>query len=143
MTDTGQAGAVLRSPAARIDAVGVVVSEMAAAVRFYERLGCTFPAGAAQEDHAEADLGGVRLMLDDQAMLVQIGFFDADAAKASYGRVAFAARLGTAAEVDALYAALAADGFGVREPFDAPWGQRYATVADPDGTHVDLYAATS
>ena len=25
-------------------------------------------------------------------------------------------------------------------PFDAPWGQRYATVEDPDGTSVDLFA---
>ena len=25
-------------------------------------------------------------------------------------------------------------------PFDAPWGQRYATVLDPDGNHVDLFA---
>ena len=27
------------------------------------------------------------------------------------------------------------------EPWDAFWGQRYATVLDPDGNHVDLYAA--
>jgi uncharacterized glyoxalase superfamily protein PhnB len=27
------------------------------------------------------------------------------------------------------------------EPFDAVWGQRYATVLDPDGVHVDLYAS--
>ena len=25
------------------------------------------------------------------------------------------------------------------EPYDAPWGQRYATVADPDGYRVDLF----
>lgn len=25
-------------------------------------------------------------------------------------------------------------------PFDAPWGQRYATVLDPDGNGVDLFA---
>ena len=28
----------------------------------------------------------------------------------------------------------------VREPWDAAWGQRYATVQDPDGYGVDLYA---
>ncbi|MFL6036949.1 MAG: glyoxalase, partial [Gaiellaceae bacterium] len=26
------------------------------------------------------------------------------------------------------------------EPFDAFWGQRYATVVDPDGNAVDLFA---
>jgi uncharacterized glyoxalase superfamily protein PhnB len=28
----------------------------------------------------------------------------------------------------------------VHPPFDAPWGQRYTTVADPDGYRVDVYA---
>jgi hypothetical protein len=28
-----------------------------------------------------------------------------------------------------------------KEPWDAFWGQRYAIVLDPDGTHVELSAA--
>ena len=28
-----------------------------------------------------------------------------------------------------------------RAPWDAFWGQRYATVLDPDGNAVDLFAA--
>ena len=28
-----------------------------------------------------------------------------------------------------------------KEPFDAFWGQRYATVKDPDGYKIDLFAA--
>ena len=31
----------------------------------------------------------------------------------------------------------------VQEPFDAPWGQRYATVVDPDGYRVDLFCPLS
>lgn len=27
----------------------------------------------------------------------------------------------------------------VHEPYDAPWGQRYATVADADGYRVDVF----
>jgi uncharacterized glyoxalase superfamily protein PhnB len=27
----------------------------------------------------------------------------------------------------------------VTQPYDAPWGQRYATVADPDGYQADLF----
>ena len=30
--------------------------------------------------------------------------------------------------------------WGLQEPFDAPWGMRYATVTDPAGNGVDLYA---
>ena len=36
---------------------------------------------------------------------------------------------------------LADAGFtGRKEPYDAFWGQRYATVADPDGNAVDIFA---
>ena len=37
---------------------------------------------------------------------------------------------------------MVAAGFeGHLEPWDAFWGQRYATLRDPDGIGVDLYAA--
>ncbi len=42
-------------------------------------------------------------------------------------------------EVDALVAALVADGVPVQqEPFDAFWGARYAVVSDPDGNGVGI-----
>lgn len=47
-------------------------------------------------------------------------------------------------DVDAAFAVISADeGATVQEPFDAFWGQRYATISDPDGNHVDLYATIS
>lgn len=55
-------------------------------------------------------------------------------------RVGFATRLTSPAEVDALYAELDANGLGKRQPWDAPWGMRYATVRDPHGVLVGLYA---
>jgi uncharacterized glyoxalase superfamily protein PhnB len=123
----------------RIDAVGVVVSDMKQSISFYERLGCSFPADAADAPHAECDLGSVRLMLDSAAALQEMGLLDGDSDGGD--RVALAARCDSPAEVDRLYAEFAGDGFGQRPPWDAPWGQRYAVVTDPDGTHVDLYAA--
>ncbi|WP_198679201.1 VOC family protein [Thermomonospora amylolytica] len=46
------------------------------------------------------------------------------------------------AEADAKYAELTGAGHrGLREPWDAFWGMRYATVLDPDGNGIDLYAA--
>ncbi|NKU98443.1 hypothetical protein GS889_13810 [Rhodococcus hoagii] len=50
-------------------------------------------------------------------------------------------RVRRAGEVDAVWSRLAEAGHGEVEPFDAPWGQRYATVTDPDGNGVDLFAA--
>ncbi len=125
-------------PGATLDAIGVVAKDMAVSLAFYRRVGVPFPAEADAEAHAECPLGsGMRLMVDTEASMR--GFnpgFDGTPGD----RVVFAARLDTPAEVDTLYAELDGDGFGVMPPWDAPWGMRYATVRDPDGTHVDLYA---
>ena len=44
-------------------------------------------------------------------------------------------------EVDDCYTRITAAGFrGKTAPFDAFWGHRYATVLDPDGNAVDLFA---
>jgi uncharacterized glyoxalase superfamily protein PhnB len=62
----------------------------------------------------------------------------------SGGRLALAFRVGSPAEVDALFAAVTGAGHaGPLPPYDAPWGERYATLADPDGIWVDLSAAVS
>ena len=46
------------------------------------------------------------------------------------------------ADVDATFAALVGAGADAHlAPWDAFWGQRYAVVVDPDGNHVDLFAA--
>jgi uncharacterized glyoxalase superfamily protein PhnB len=46
-----------------------------------------------------------------------------------------------AADVDNAFTAVTEGGAAMKEPpFDAPWGQRYATVYDPDQNPVDLYA---
>jgi uncharacterized glyoxalase superfamily protein PhnB len=56
-------------------------------------------------------------------------------------RLALAFGVETAANVDALFDKVTAAGHsGPLKPYDAPWGQRYATVADPDGNWVDLFA---
>lgn len=57
-------------------------------------------------------------------------------------RIALAFLCDSAGEVDAVHADLVAAGHRSHvDPFDAPWGQRYATVLDPDGNPVDLFAA--
>ena len=43
--------------------------------------------------------------------------------------------------VDKVYAELEKAGYvTTKPPWDAPWGQRYAIVRDPDGHQVDLFA---
>ncbi len=125
---------------ARFDFIGLVVADMATSLRFYRRLGLDIPAEADTEAHVELNLpGGMRLAWDT---VEGIRSFDADWQRPEGGnRINLAFGCDTPAEVDQLYAALVADGYGGhREPWDAFWGQRYASVADPDGGSVDLYA---
>ena len=124
-----------------LDAIGIVVEDMARALAFYRRLGLDFPEGAEGEGHVEAPLaGGIRLMLDTVDV---IHSFDPDWEPPSGGdpRVGLAFSFETPAEVDAKYGELVDAGYdGHKEPWDAFWGQRYAQVRDPDGFIVDLFA---
>ena len=124
---------------AKLDVVGVVVADMGEALAFYRLLGLPIPAGVDAEPHVEVALpGGLRLAFDTEATIAS---FHPSWKAGTGGRVGLAFALPDAAAVDAAYAHLTAAGHrGELEPFDAFWGQRYATVLDPDGTGVDLFA---
>ncbi|OKI09553.1 glyoxalase [Streptomyces sp. CB02923] len=125
----------------RLAAIGMVVADMAASLAFYRRLGLTVPAEADSAPHAEATLpGGLRLMWDTYAVARSIDPEWTPPADGAPTGLAF--ECADPAEVDKVYAALTGSGYpGGKEPWDAPWGQRYAVVQDPDGHGVDLFAA--
>jgi catechol 2,3-dioxygenase-like lactoylglutathione lyase family enzyme len=117
-----------------LDAIGIVTSNLAESLRFYSLLGVT-PTDDHGE-HVEAKLvSGIRLMWDTEEMIRKI---DPDWQPPTGQRVGLAF---LCENVDETYAAVTEAGFdGAKEPFDAFWGQRYATVRDPDGNAVDLFA---
>ena len=124
----------------QLDAFGIVVSDMARSVAFYRKLGLSFPDGAENEGHVEAELpGGVRYMLDSEDV---IRSFDSEWQRPTGGHLTGGAfRCESPEEVDRVYAELLEAGAtSHKEPWDAFWGQRYAEVLDPDGTLIDLYA---
>jgi catechol 2,3-dioxygenase-like lactoylglutathione lyase family enzyme len=124
-----------------LNGIGLSTADMATSLAFYRRLGLDLPAGADRESHVEATLpGGIRLMWDTHALLRG---FD-PAWTPSTGGPSLAFRCADAAEVDRLHDELVGAGATpVHEPWDAPWGQRYATVKDPDGYQIDLFAWVS
>ena len=127
----------------QFDAIGMVVSDMMDAVSFYRLLGLAFPDGAESEGHVEVGLpGGTRLMLDTEEL---VRSFDPTFEPPSgAGRIGLAFLCEEPDEVDRLYDAVCEAGYrSERPPFDAFWGQRYATVLDPDGNGVDLFAPLS
>ena len=121
------------------DAIGSVATDMAATLAFYRRLGLDIPAEADGDPHVEVAVAdGFRIMSDTVATVQSFR----DHQPPTGGRsVGFAFRCASATEVDEVFDRLTAAGHPFElAPFDAFWGQRYATVLDPDGNPVDLYA---
>lgn len=122
-----------------LNAIGIVVSDMATSIRYYRLLGLDMPE-TPDEGHVEASMpNGTRLMLDSEAVLRS---FRSDWSRETGNQLSLAFECSTPAEVDEVYARVTGAGFeSEKEPWDAFWGQRYAQLRDPDGVPVDLYAA--
>ncbi|WP_430334535.1 VOC family protein [Rhodococcus sp. ACT016] len=122
----------------QLNAIGLVTTDLAASLRFYRLLGLDIPADAESQPHVEVVAGAVRLMWDTVEVVESFG--GPYTPPTGDSRVSLAFECESPAQVDEVWARLALAGHGEVEPFDAPWGQRYATVADPDGNGVDLFA---
>ncbi|CAN5538261.1 VOC family protein [soil metagenome] len=121
-----------------LDAIGIVASDLKATFRFYRLLGVPFPEEG--DGHVEATLpNGLRLMVDTEEVVQS--FSEWTPPTGGGRRVALAFLCDSPAEVDAVHGRIVDAGFDSHvAPFDAPWGQRYATVLDPDGNPADLFA---
>ena len=119
------------------DAFGIVVSDLAASLSFYRLLGIDLPESG--EGHVEAELpGGIRMMFDTIDVIESFSEWTPPSGSRGIGLAFLCAG---PADVDAIHARIVAAGHRSKlDPFDAFWGQRYATVLDPDGNPVDLFA---
>jgi catechol 2,3-dioxygenase-like lactoylglutathione lyase family enzyme len=122
----------------QLNAIGIVVSDMAGSIRFYRLLGVDVPE-TPDEGHIDTFLpNGVRFMLDAEEV---VRSFRPDWTRATGNQLGLAFECESAAQVDEVYSRVTAAGYhGEKEPWDAFWGQRYAQLQDPDGVPVDLYA---
>ena len=122
-----------------LNAVGIVVAEMARSIGFYRLLGLDVPE-TPDESHVDAFLpNGVRFMLDTEDV---VRSFRPDWTRERGNQLGLAFECTSPTEVDEVYARVTAAGFhGEKPPWDAFWGQRYAQLQDPDGVPVDLYAS--
>ncbi len=125
--------------ATRPDMIGIVVRDMAKALAFYRLLGLDVPDVPDSEPYAEVITpNGYRISWNTLDMTKGL---DPDYVEPVGYRMALAFKCDSPAEVDAVYAKIVAAGYtGHKAPYDAFWGQRYATVIDPDGNPVDLFA---
>lgn len=124
----------------RIAVIGLIVADMPASLAFYRRLGLAIPPEADKEPHVGVELpGGLQLMLDTEDV---IRSFDAEWTRPPSGhQIALAFACDSPADVDAVYAELTEAGYESHlKPWDAFWGQRYASVRDPDGNSIEFFA---
>ncbi|MGV0603204.1 VOC family protein [Mycolicibacterium sp. XJ1904] len=118
----------------------VFTSDLDRSLAFYRLLGLAVP----EQDgppHVVVELpGGNTLSFDVDATIADMhpGWTPPSPPRS---RVALAVGVASSGAVDALFEKVTAAGHnGLLRPYNAPWGQRYATVADPDGNWVDLFA---
>jgi predicted lactoylglutathione lyase len=117
----------------------VFAHDISASLAFYRLLGFPIPDSAGP--HVAVELpGGNTLSFDVEETIA--GMHPGWAPpSSSHSRLALALGVGAAGQVDAMFEKVTGAGHaGPLRPYDAPWGMRYATVADPDGNWVDLFA---
>lgn len=116
-----------REPVERISAVTLVTTDMAASVAFYEELGFGILYGGAAAPFTSLRVGTGFLNL-------QLGGGDGGPLGPGWGRIVF-----WVDDVDEMHARAVAAGLEpVTEPEDAPWGERYFHLRDPDGHELSF-----
>jgi len=134
---TGRRHSMMDASSPRIEslsAVTLTVADLARSTRFYESLGFERKPGEDVPGFASYVLGGgaqpayLNLLVEPQGRSGAVGRFG------GWGRVIL-----YVSDVDAFYARLVALGV-VPEfaPTDAPWGERYFHLADPDGHELSF-----
>jgi uncharacterized glyoxalase superfamily protein PhnB len=107
-----------------LSAITLATADMPQAVQFYEALGFPLKFGGPQAAFASFEFGGTYLNL----------IADPRAPVNWWGRV-----IVYVSDVDAMYRkALAAGLKPSIEPSDAPWGERYFHLTDPDGHELSF-----
>src|SRR5262252_5592718 len=121
------------------DMVGIVVSDVPRSVAFYRLLGLAFPDPKAGDDYIEVKTSnGYRISLNAESMAKSL---NPEWVEPRGQRLELAFKCDSPNHVDEIYSAITKAGHkGHKEPWDAFWGQRYAVVIDPDGTHISLFA---
>lgn len=127
--------------ALNFDFISIVTNDLAASLAFYRTLGLDIPEGLDDAPHVETSLPGGMTLAWDPVSTIR-GFQPDFELPTGENRIGFAFRAGTPDEVDRAYAAVIAShpDAGHTAPWDAPWGQRYSTVLDPEGNSIDIYA---
>lgn len=113
----------------------VYATDVSRTARFWERLGFV----RFYQLPAEGQPGYVALRRGDAELAVVAGEWAHDQYGLTVGDGPRFEMFVYTDDVDKLFADLRAEGIAVlREPADMPWGERVASIADPDGNPITL-----
>jgi len=122
-----------------LDAIGIVSQDISKSIEFYEILGVSLKEEGGPGHYEGKTLSGVRIMLDSTELMKKI---NPKWEQPVGSGIILCFKQETPKRVDELFEKISKSGFQkVKEPWDAFWGQRYASVQDPDGNQIDLFAA--
>ena len=119
------------------DCIGIASKSIEKSIHFYSLLDLEFQKYG--DDHYEANTeSGVRIMLDSHKLLKEI---NPNFSECKNPTTTMGFKFSTPQEVDQAYKRIIDEKYiSIKEPWDAFWGQRYASVVDPDGNQIDLFA---
>jgi predicted enzyme related to lactoylglutathione lyase len=120
--------------------IDIVVADMGRALSFYRTLGLDAPTGQDEEMQVQIQTPGAATLglVTEAAVREHNPHWITPVGQ----RVTFSCRCDSVTELDETYARVTKAGYvGLKEPWDAFWGQRYAFLQDPDGNRVDLFAS--
>lgn len=113
-----------------LDAIGILSRDLKKSADFYHLLGVELKMVGGDTHYEGSTSSGVRIMLD---LCTE--------AKPHGSGMVLCFKQDAPELVDAAFTDITSAGFkSVKEPWDAFWGQRYASVLDPDGNQIDLFA---
>ena len=122
-----------------LDAIGIVSGDIQKSISFYEALGVSLVETGGPDHYEGVTTGGIRLMLDSVDLMKKI---NPDWKTPIGSGIILCFKQESPEKVNELYKKIVSAGFeSVKDPWDAFWGQRYASVKDPDGNQIDLFAA--
>lgn len=120
-----------------LEALGIASKNIEESIKFYGAFGVEF-SKLGDEHYEGVTSSGVRLMLDSVDLMRKI---NPDWSYREGSNITLCHKCASSSDVDELFSKIITLGFeSIKSPWDAFWGQRYASVRDPDGNQIDIFA---
>ncbi len=122
----------------KLNAIGIISQNIQNSLNFYKLLGVNFKQFETT-DHYECVLkNDLKLMLDSEELMKKI---QPNWEPGNKSKISLCFQVDKPSEVDLIFETIIARKYkAIKKPWDAFWGQRYATVLDPDNNQIDLFS---